>query len=223
MEEKYMLKEESDTAHSSVSMPPSFKLNVSAAAMSIVERVSGGRGWLLSHESFLEELYSKPHTSYLGLKPLRGIFDVRTPFRMDAEAEKVAASGSQEADEEPRKKKRKKSDSADTFPQEKQRCEEFLGAVEHKFEPPPSQDVIAENNKPVRELVKRLQSLNKDIYAPMSNTSLSSEIEVIGEKRYVLPAGSEYHLGDADDLLGWMVEARREVKDCSYFLPLYHK
>merc|ERR1719471_918025 len=116
---------------------------------------------------------------------------------MDAEAEKVAASGSREADEEPRKKKRKKSDSGDTFPQEKQRCEEFLGAVEHKFEPPPSQDVIAENNKPVRELVKRLQSLNKDIYAPMSNTSLSSEIEVIGEKRYVLPAGSEYHLGDA--------------------------
>merc|ERR1719188_2722664 len=55
---------------------------------------------------------------------------------MDAEAEKVAASGIQEADEEPRKKKRKKSDSANTFPQEKQRCEEFLGAIEHKFEPP---------------------------------------------------------------------------------------
>merc|ERR1719471_1980980 len=85
---------------------------------------------------------------------------------MDAEAAKVAASGSQEAGEEPRKKKRKKSDSADTFPQEKQRCEEFLGATEHKFEPPPSRDVIAENNRPVRELVKRLQSEDKDIVAP---------------------------------------------------------
>ena len=220
-----MLKEESDTAHSSVSMPPSFKLNVSAAAMSIVERVSGGRGWLLSHESFLQEVYSQPHTSYLGLKPLRGIFDVRTPFRMDAEAEKVAASGSQEADEEPRKKKRKKSDSADTFPQEKQRCEEFLGAIEQKFEPPPSRDVIAENNRPVRELVKRLQSEDKDIDAPISETSLSSEIKMIGGKRYVLPAGSELHLGDAADLLCWMVEAGREVNDYSIhtFLPLYHK
>ena len=190
--------------------------------MSIVERVSGGRGWLLSHESFLEEVYSKRHTSYLGLKPLRRIFDVRTPFRMDAEAAKVAASGNQEADEEPRKKKRKKSDSAVTFPQEKQRCEEFLGAVEHKFEPPPSRDVIAENNKPVRELVKRLQSVDKDINGPISNTSLSSEIEIIGDKRYAVPAGSEFHLGDAADLLGWMVEAGREGKDCSYFLPSSH-
>ena len=59
--------------------------------MSIVERVSGARGggWLISHESFLEEVYSTPP---LCLKPLSGIFDVRTPFRMDAEAAKVAAA-----------------------------------------------------------------------------------------------------------------------------------
>ena len=56
-------------------------------AMSIVERVSGDRGWLISHESFLEEVYSTTP-----LKPISGIFDVRTPFRMDTEAAKAAAA-----------------------------------------------------------------------------------------------------------------------------------
>ena len=73
--------------------------------MSIVERVSGGRGWLISHESFLEEVYS---ASQLGLKPLGGIFDVRTPFRMDAEAAK-AALGNQGEDNSRGKRKRREA------------------------------------------------------------------------------------------------------------------
>ena len=79
--------------------------NISAAAaMSIVERVSGARGgWLISHESFLEKAYSSPS---LGLKPLSGIFDVRTPFRMDAEAAKAAAA-SDNLEEEDKSGKRK--------------------------------------------------------------------------------------------------------------------
>ena len=78
---------------------------VSAAAMSIVERVSGGGGWLISHESFLEEVYSA--TPPLGLKPLSGIFDVRTPFRMDAEAAKAALGNQGEEDNSRRKRKRR--------------------------------------------------------------------------------------------------------------------
>ena len=79
--------------------------NISAAAaMSIVERVCGARGgWLISHESFLEKAYSTPP---LDLKPLSGIFDVRTPFRMDAEAAKAAAA-SDNLEEEDKSGKRK--------------------------------------------------------------------------------------------------------------------
>ena len=176
--------------------------------MSIVERVAGGIGWFVSHETFLEEAYSP-----LDLKPLSGLFDVRTPFRMDAEAAK-AASGIQ--DEDRTKKKKKRRVECDIFLHEKKRCQDFLDALNHKFEPPPSPDTIRENNRSVRELVKRLHN-DDDINLPSSvrtNSSSSGAFEIVNGRRYAIPARSEFHVGDAADCLGRMVSAgRQEFKD----------
>jgi hypothetical protein len=75
-------------------------------AMAILEKVSGGRGWLISHRGHLERLYSGE-----GLEPEK-FFEVLTPFRMDAEAEKIAKAAEKKLqgddDGEPPAKKQKK-------------------------------------------------------------------------------------------------------------------
>ena len=69
---------------------------------------------------------------------------------------------------------------ADPFLEEKKRCQDLLAALKYNFDPPPSSDTICENNRSVRELVKRLHAADydeDDTDAPCSTRTNSSSSE----------------------------------------------
>ena len=115
---------------------------------------------------------------------------------------------------------------ADPFLEEKKRCQDLLAALKYNFDPPPSSDTICENNRSVRELVKRLHAADYDedyTDAPCSTRTNSSSskpemasqvgvFEIVNGRRYAVPAESEFHLGDAADCLGRMADVGREVR-----------
>ena len=91
--------------------------------------------------------------------------------------------------------------------------------MKHKFDPTPSSDTIRENNRPVRELVKRLHAADDDTGAQSSTKANSSMVakvghfEIVNGNKCAVPAGAEFHLGDAANCLSRMVNSGREVPD----------
>ncbi len=133
--------------------------------MSITRRVDG-RGWLLSHQDFIDSLY-RPQ----GVRS-RDYFEVLTPFRKDAEAAKIAeamksngapATTSTGASSPPAKRRRRREARTDPFAREKLTCQGFLEKLVLEgagslFRPRVTDpEVVARNNAPVRNLVRRLE------------------------------------------------------------------
>ncbi len=134
--------------------------------MSVV--ASSPRGWVVSHKDHLDKTFLDK-----GWRSRGGMFEIATPFRMDGEAEKAARQireggvGATEDGEEPTKKKKKRKRSNDEgisskFRREKDLCRRFLEDLHSNgcwpFRPPVTDpDVVARNNRPARELARRLE------------------------------------------------------------------
>ncbi len=174
--------------------------------MSIVRTVPG-LGWIINHETYLEDVYRESKLRSAGL------FDVRTPYRMDAEAEKIAAI----AEGQPPTKRRKKAkpkDEKSGFDLDTKLCKEFLNSLEGDFASPPSSAVIRENNRAVRQLANRLQASdrNHQQVSGGGRSSGSRRLKLDSDNvspEYIIPRGSEFFVAEAGKCLGEMVNANR--------------
>ena len=110
---------------------------------------------IINHKVFLQTVYGSG-----GLHCLSQTFDIKTPFRMDLEAEKVATS--LETGSAPKKKKKRKSSVEEDkiFQAEivylQKKLTEARQLVDKYFPGSPSLAEIRENNRNTRQEVKRL-------------------------------------------------------------------
>ena len=151
--------------------------------MSIVERLPGG--WIISHEDYLKSLYNGR-----GLQ-VKNIFDINTPFRMDLEAKKIADC--LRDNKEIRKKKKKKKTSSEENIQVKN-IQDFLERTQLQSKDQiPDPDLIEENNRPVRSLVRKLEENSYDF---TNLIPLDSESVGQNDNHFVIPENSRFVLNN---------------------------
>lgn len=175
--------------------------------MAIEARVS--QGWFVSHEKFLNQTYSG-----LGLES-RPIFNLKTPFRMDLEARKVAQAMEQDSEVVTKGTKRRRKPPA-LNPEETARNRIFLSFLDtlnntqsKLFDALPNSSVVEENNKEVRDLVKKLPNFDVKPDLTMKNDQDTSKIVQITARSYVLPPHCEFVLGDISGITSLQNEHRK--------------
>lgn len=161
---------------------------------------------MVDHEKWLNNLYR--HSGY---KPQR-IFNLKTPFRMDSEAEKhallTANNGginlnSKAAD----RRKRKKNPCINQH--ENENVQHISSALLHVLDQDPplleavptDANIIRENNQSVRLLVKKLDS--DCVGQPFSGSNASHDtvdLRIIQGKTFLIPPLTSYMCGDILDL-----------------------
>ena len=134
----------------------------------------------VDHEKYLMDLYS----SDVGYAT-KNIFDIKTPFRMDLEAEKVAetiirrtedvsSSSIQQQKREKKKKKRIHAMCGNDIDETKRTSQLLLKSLSYikdlhpeHFSENPTVEVIRENNRPVRSLVQNIHMTVNDLKYPL--------------------------------------------------------
>ena len=154
--------------------------------MSVIAHLIDPPVTLIDHKKYLIDLYKD--IKYVP----KEIFSIKTPFRMDLEAEKVAETiteGDLTNDKiiKRNRKKRKKlldhdqNDELSTI----ESLTKSLIAIKSKcpsyFEEPPNPQTIRENNKPVRLLVKELSRFSSSFTCQIKNENNDADSNKIIE------------------------------------------
>ena len=155
---------------------------------------------ILDHKHFLERVYG-------GLKvfdQLLDSFKVKTPFRMDLEAEKVAANleNGNKHQHESNKRKRKRKLSENDFNPEvlevKKKYDHSKNLIESHFNGTPSIDEIRENNKVLRVEVKKYMERLQTFEIPLKGQNFSNEC--VKKDGIVYPPNCEFFNIDISQL-----------------------
>ena len=166
------------------------------ANMSVLEYISQAKVMILCHKSYLEDLYGSTGE----LKEHIEMFDLRVPFMMDQEAEKVART--MEGEEVKGKKKRKTPDVQYSFPQEvellKKSFQEAAASCDTHFTGEPTPQDFRDNNKKMREAVKDLFSTLNCVELPSSGEN--AELKVLREGLLLLPPRCSFVTCDVAEL-----------------------
>lgn len=179
--------------------------------MSVTSKI-GSLGWVVSHAHLLDSVYSE---AGLGSK---SFFEVDTPFRMDLEAEKVARSREQQQPDQvrkPPKKKRKTAEHADGFAKEREAIKSFLISARPSFDAvaPPTAQVIRDNNRKVRDLVKQVAAVldQDDCHDDEMKAGSNDSDRVNLSGSVVLPPRCRYFRGDVFEAAGEIEDERFDV------------
>jgi len=184
----------------------SFFADFVSIEMSIVEHFESDGLWILDHAEHIRETY---RDAKLRSKDL---FDVKSPFYMDLQAERIAKE-MEGACEEVRKKRKRKFESCSSpdvlFVRKK--FESVRKSVEHLFEPPPSADVIRLNNRSVRKTVADLSPSDNFVRNSTfsgSNDSDTCQLSANGNVEFVIPPKSRFQV---DDLINFRSDKTFDV------------
>ena len=161
--------------------------------MSIVKRLEEDGVWVIDHQDLVRKSYSD-----VGLKSIN-IFDIKSQFLMDAQAEKIANEMEGEASNSKRKKRKLVDEVKQSVESEfvRKKFEKIRDSIREFFDPPPSSDVVRENNRNVRKIVSELQTSNFPIrHFSGENSSNMCQTIKIGETEYVIPPKSRYCVDD---------------------------
>ena len=138
------------------------------------------------------------------LDQLLDSFKVKTPFRMDLEAEKVAAnlengnSHLQESNKRRRKRKVTENDFSEEVLEVKKKYDDSKKVIESHFNGTPSIDEIRENNKVLRVEVKKYMERLQTFEIPLKGQNLSNEC--VKQDGIVYPPNSEFFNIDISQL-----------------------
>ena len=165
--------------------------------MAVLENVTQEKVMVLCHKMFLETLYR----SSGGLEEHLEMFDLRVPFMMDLEAEKVAMR--MEGKEiKGKKKKRQLSHEDYPFPAEvdhlKKKLETVASLLGHHFPGQPSVQDFRENNKQMREAVKDLFSKLNCIELPRKGANVN--VDALREGMLLMPPRCSFTTCDVAEL-----------------------
>ena len=170
--------------------------------MSIIDHFESTDLWILDHAEHIRETY--------GDAKLRSkdLFDIKSPFYMDLQAERIAKEMEEGSDGEVRKKRKRKFESCSN-PEAmfvRKKFETVRKLVEHLFDPLPSADVIRENNRSVRKTVADLVGSDKFVRnSPFAgfNDSDTCQLSNNGDVEFVVPPMSRFQV---DDLVNFRPE-----------------
>ena len=159
--------------------------------MSIVEHFKSDDVWVLDHAEHIRETYRD-----VGLRS-KDLFDVRSPFYMDLQADRIAEE--MEGNRNARKKRKRKFESCSN-PEVlfiRKKFEVARKLVEHLFDPPPSADVIRENNRAVRKTVSDLMASDKFVRTlPFAGCNNSNICQLSADVEIVIPPMSRFQVDD---------------------------
>ena len=162
---------------------------------------------LISHEAFLHELYEN--------KWIDGIFDIKTPFMMDEQAEAVVRlkNGGNVSH-----RKRKRNKIACLTEIEQKMISLLKNWQKDHFEPIPVDDnVILDNNKTLREKISKImfeasksvlemtrggEGDNNYVISGSNDDLIKCAQVTINQKHYFIPPKSEYHVSDITRIKG---------------------
>ena len=166
--------------------------------MTTLEYLTEEKVMVLCHKMFLENLYKSSGS----LEEHLGMFDLRVPFMMDLEAEKVAKAMEGNAIKR-KKKKRQLSQEDYPFLTEVEYLKEKLGTVASvldKYIPgKPSVQDFRENNKAMREAVKDLFSKLSSLELPQKGENV--EVDALQRRgMLLLPPRSSFVTCDLNEL-----------------------
>ena len=155
--------------------------------MSVIAHLIDPPVTLIDHNKYLIDLYKD--IKYVP----KEIFSIKTPFRMDLEAEKVAKTlteGDLTNDKIIKRNRNKRKKLLDHDDQNDelstiQSLTKSLIAIKSKcpsyFEEPPNPQTIRENNKPVRLLVKELSRFSSSFTCQIKNENNEADSNKIIE------------------------------------------
>jgi len=174
--------------------------------MSILKFFEAEGVWILDHSGHILNTYGD-----VNLRS-KDLFDVRTPFYMDLQAMRIAEEV-EAGETRPRRKKKRKKDSCQSFEANfvRKKFEKVRGLFEQVFDPPPSADVIRENNRTLRKMVSDLTGSDKFVRMPTRsgfNDSATSKLSKIGDVEFVNPPKSRFYV---DDLINFRSDKKFDV------------
>ncbi|XP_066986302.1 N(6)-adenine-specific methyltransferase METTL4 isoform X2 [Macrobrachium rosenbergii] len=184
--------------------------------------ISSKNGVVLDHEAWILKMYKDNLTSNVeksekGVEIFQQLFDLRTPFLMDGQAEKFAKEMEcMKSSSEPQKKKKKiTSISDESLVQKHKRFEEISHIMEVltvlQIMPEfkkffcyfPSAEDFRSNNRPVRDARKRFMEAS-DVQLPVPNkgsTGHKQQTLILEDNEYILPPNAEYICDDVRNIL----------------------
>ncbi|XP_045614460.2 N(6)-adenine-specific methyltransferase METTL4 [Procambarus clarkii] len=186
---------------------------------------------IIDHESWIMELIRKHKfnlredepSKYIRIK-FQDLFDLRTPYLMDGQAEKVAREleGDGDPPTQPAKKKKKKEHGS----QNEEECEAEVNHIMEvftslqlrlefkcKFQFVPKADDYRSNNKQLRDLRKRFTEVSITKLPQLDNYYGGSEFDghVVNGIKYMLPPGVRYVSDDVAAIKSHLSKAKFDL------------
>lgn len=157
-------------------------------------------GFLICHRKFSEEIYGKPYKSVL--------FDLRTPFLKDLEAQAEAKALECGLPRVRKRKRKKVTGEGNSLPLEESKVTSFLLQLSTFFMPKPTAADLHENNRPSRDAVAQLMSSPFAIQcqnvaveqSAFTNSSDQVTQEEIFGQQFLLPPFSEFYKQNVEEL-----------------------
>ena len=137
------------------------------------------------------------------------LFDIKTPFLKDLEAESRALS----IETGVVKKRKRKRFQATVLPIEESDVVTFLGKLKPFFQDPPSAGDLRLNNKPAREAVRKFMQLSAEIQEnPMSYSHFNpahetARLELMNES-FILPRNSQFYRNKIENVKNLITDGR---------------
>ena len=163
--------------------------------MSIVKHFEDDGVWIIDHKEFVRKSYSE-----FGVFRSKNIFEVKSQFLMDGQAEKVANEMEGQISNSKRKKRKLVEEGKQSLESEfvRKKFEKIKVSIQDFFDPPPTSEVVRENNRNLRKIVSELQQSSNFQIGQCSgenNSDICQKIK-IGETKFVIPPKSRYFVDD---------------------------
>ena len=165
--------------------------------MSIIKHLDEEGVWILDHADHIEKTYAE-----VRLRP-RNIFDVKSPFYMDLQAQKLAQNLEEKVEPLPKKNRKRKLGKSVQSPDSdfvRRKFEHITELFRTYFDAPPNAAVLRENNSKLRELSSQLLNLtNHQINTSGSNDSAKCQLIKVEQSEFVIPPKSRYVVDNLKD------------------------
>lgn len=183
------------------------------------------QGAVIDHEAWLLRHYGRDKLGHDGKRTLnfQGLFDIRTPFLMDGEAQKIAArlDGNEEEILQPKRKKRKELpivDSLHNAAEIKHVLSVFTAlrsTSEFKtiYDYTPKPEDYRRNNLPVRTLSTRVLALSNLTLPQLNEANEGPDLstKMIEGTKYILPPRVRYVCDDVCSILDYTSDKKFDL------------
>jgi len=174
--------------------------------MAVVKHFEAEAVWVLDHAEYVRKLYADVRLCS------KDLFDIRSPFYMDLQADKIAREMEGGTFENVRKRKRKfESNETSEVVFVRKKFEEMKSSFQNLFDPPPTADIVRQNNRTVRDLVLELKS-STDFVRINPFSGFNDAEETISSKvrnvDFLIPPKSRFFV---DDLINFSSDKKFDV------------